>query len=540
MISLATIINHQRSAFMRIKSVLPVKYEQEQKESYLSSFGGVPVFIEFLKSIGFDRMVSSKFKANSDQGFHPLHHLLTLILLNITGGESVSDVDCLENDSGLKRFFRKYEERFDGLRNRTFRKGRERLFPSPSRIFGFLHRFNSDREEEEREATLQGKSKILPVGADFKKLVEVNKGILAIAQQLFPQKTATLDMDNNLIISHKSNAKISYKKKSSYQPFNVYWAEQDQMLLSEFRDGNVPPGKEQLRLFQEAEAMLPGDIEELKLRSDSAGYQHDFLEYMESGKSRFGRVKFSVSCNVSKTFRQAVQEVDKEDWQRVVYIDENGCRIESNQEVAEICFVPETKNTKKHAPVFRYMATREAINIQCEFEDTGQINFLTSEYVEHKLHLEEMNKKVYKVFGFVTNESGSPMDILLWHRKRCGNSEQEHSRLTNDMAGGRFPSDSFGENAAWWFISILSLNLLKLFQRHTLPTHLKRVRIKTLNRIMFRVAIKVLKRSRYLVINIGHDLPLFDLVETAREKIIQIHRLLKNSPIWIKNEAILI
>jgi hypothetical protein len=54
------------------------------------------------------------------------------------------------------------------------------------------------------------------------------------------------------------------------------------------------------------------------------------------------------------------------------------------------------------------------------------------------------------VFGIVTNETDSAVDLVFWHRKRCGNSEQEHARLTHDMAGGRFPSDSFGENAAWW------------------------------------------------------------------------------------------
>ncbi|MBC8246497.1 MAG: IS1380 family transposase [Deltaproteobacteria bacterium] len=525
---------------MRENFVLPVKYEQEQKENCLSSFGGVPIFLEFLKGIGFDRMVSSKFATSSDQGFHPLHHLLTLVLINLTGGESVSDVDRLEEDAGLKRFFQKYENKFAGLRDRVFRKGRERIFPSPSRIFTFLDRFNSDKEEEERQSTPKGQSKILPVADDFKKLVLVNGDIVATAHRLSPSQTATMDMDNNLIISQKRNTEISYKKKPSYQPFNVYWAEQDLMLLSEFRDGNVPPGKDQTRLLREAEALLPGDIKKLRLRSDSAGYQHKLLEYMESGRSRFGKIKFTVSCDVSKSFRQAVQQVDENDWQAVVYTDENGYLVETAQEVAEVCFVPETTNKRKNAPVFRYLATREAVDIQYQFEDNGQITYLTSEYVEQKLHLEEMNKKVYKVFGIVTNESGSPLDLLLWHRKRCGNSEQEHSRLTNDMAGGRFPSDSFGENAAWWYMSIISLNLLKLFQRYSLPRHLHRVRIKKLNGIMFRVAIKVLKRSRSLLIRIGRNLPLSDLVIEGRNKIARIHKVLRDSKIWIKNEALLI
>jgi len=524
---------------MRNNSVLPVKYEQEKKENCLTSFGGVPVFLEFLKGIGFDRMVSSKFAASGEQGFHPLHYLLTLILMNITGRESVSDVDLLESDSGLKRFFLKMENKFCGLGKRVFRKGRERTFPSPSRIFGFLDRFNSPHEEQTRQSTPEGESRVLPVAEEFTKLVEVNRQIVAVAQELSPQNTATLDMDNNLIISQKRNSMVSYKKIPSYQPFNVYWYEQDLMLFSEFRDGNVPPGKEQLRLLKQAEALLPDAISELKLRSDSAGYQHELLEYMESGQSRFGIIKFAVSCDVTQPFRQAVLSVKEEEWQRVVVTDKNGDSYETGQEVAEICFVPETKNKRKDAPVFRYLATREAVNIQCKYEDDGQTTYLTSEYVENKLHLEEMKQKVYKVFGIVTNDEGSPLDILRWHRKRCGRSEQEHSRLTGDMAGGRFPSDSFGENAAWWYMSIISLNLLKLFQRHTLPVHLHHSRIKTLDNLMFRVVAKVIIRSRSLWIKIGRELPLYDLVTKARKEILRIHRVLKTSEIWIKNKAIL-
>jgi len=314
---------------MTMKSVLPVKYEQEEKENHLTSFGGIPVFIEFLKGIGFDRIVSSRFMAKSAQGFHPLHHILTVTLINLTGGQSVSDVYNLEADWGLKRFFRKMEHKFNGLGKRVFRKGRTRTFPSPSRIFGFLDRFNSEYEEQERQSVPKGESKILPVSKEFSKLVEVNREVVSVAQNLNPQRTATLDMDNNLIVSQKSTSKVSYKKTPSYQPFNVYWYEQDLMLLSEFRDGNVPAGKEQLRLFKQAEAFLPEGIEVLKLRSDSAGYQHEFLEYMESGDSRFGKIRFAISCDVTQPFRQAVLSVKEDEWQPVIYTDENGDRYET-------------------------------------------------------------------------------------------------------------------------------------------------------------------------------------------------------------------
>jgi len=75
---------------MTKKSKFSVKYEQEKNENCLSSFGGIPIFLEFLKGIGFDHIVSSKFTPKSNQGYHVLHHILAVILINITVGDSVA------------------------------------------------------------------------------------------------------------------------------------------------------------------------------------------------------------------------------------------------------------------------------------------------------------------------------------------------------------------------------------------------------------------------------------------------------------------
>ena len=41
------------------------------------------------------------------------------------------------------------------------------------------------------------------------------------------------------------------------------------MLHTEFRDGNVPAGHEQLRVLKESLAMLPEGVEKVRLRSDT-------------------------------------------------------------------------------------------------------------------------------------------------------------------------------------------------------------------------------------------------------------------------------
>lgn len=87
--------------------------------------------------------------------------------------------------------------------------------------------------------------------------------------------TATLDQDATLVSSNKNTALYCYKKYQAYQPFNTYWHEQGLLLSSEFRDGNVPAGFEQLRLLKESLSMLPervvcklGDIFENQVKSD--------------------------------------------------------------------------------------------------------------------------------------------------------------------------------------------------------------------------------------------------------------------------------
>lgn len=64
-------------------------------------------------------------------------------------------------------------------------------------------------------------------------------------------------MDATLIETAKKEALFSYEGYRAYQPLNVYWAEQELLVHSEFRDGNVPANYDLLRVFTEAVDRLP-------------------------------------------------------------------------------------------------------------------------------------------------------------------------------------------------------------------------------------------------------------------------------------------
>ena len=75
---------------------------------------------------------------------------------------------------------------------------------------------------------------------------------MGFVQSRSPQTEATLDMDATLVETRKHEALPSYKKYRAYQPLITYWSEAELIVHSEFRDGNVPAGHQQLRVLVEA------------------------------------------------------------------------------------------------------------------------------------------------------------------------------------------------------------------------------------------------------------------------------------------------
>ncbi len=230
------------------------------------------------------------------------------------------------------------------------------------------------------------------------------------------------------------------------------------VLHSEFRDGNVPAGFEQLRVFKEALNQLPAGVWKIYLRSDSAGFQWDLLKYCATGENeRFGKIEFAISCSVTSEFRKAVSEVREDQWQPL-YRVVNGRKTQTDQEFAEVCFVSNKQGFKKDRPVYRFLATRELMS---QLEIPG----METELAELPFPVMEFSEGNYKLFGIVTNRTIAAADLIWWLRERCGKSEEVHAVMKDDLAGGQLPSGLFGSNAAWWQLMILSHNLNAIMKR---------------------------------------------------------------------------
>ena len=503
------------------QGVLPFKYEEEKSESGMTALAGLPIYLDLARVLGLSASIQKHVKVRENsQGWTDSQSLTSLILLNLAGGTSVDDLKILNADPGFCEVLRKTE--LYGLKRkerreleRRWRKEKKRFVPSPSAMFRYLSRFHDAGQEKAREASMT--KAFIPAQNEYLEgLVKVNTDLCEALNSVHPQKTATLDTDATLVETGKKDALYCYKGFKSYQPLNTWWAEQGIILHTEFRDGNVPAGYEQLRIFKEALACLPKDVETVRLRSDTAGYQHELLKYCEMGDSkRFGRIEFAIGCDVGKSFKEAAAQVHETDW-HPLYKTVGTKQMETGTQWAEVCFVPNKIGHSKNGPEYRYLAKRQVL--------TEQPTLPGMEYPQLSLPFPtmEMNNSRYKIFGIVTNISETKMNgeaLIAFLHERCGKSEEVHSVMKSDLAGGTLPSADFGKNAAWWWIMILSLNLNQMMKKLALEPSMAKKRMKAIRFSIINLPGRVIKRSRELLLRISQGHPSFKLLIDARKRI---------------------
>lgn len=496
------------------QGLLPFKYLESKKSKDFTGLSGLLLYLELFKLMGFERVISNNIQVKKgSQGWSDEQIIQSLILLNLSGGDCVDDIAKLEHDDGFCRILEHMELRGKGKRERQkirkrWRRERENSIPSQSSIFRYLSSFHNQAEEIKRES---GKAFIPEKNDNLANLININLELVEFFQSHHVQTQATLDIDATLVKTCKSNALYAYKGGKCFQPINVWWAEQELVLHTEFRDGNVPAGHEVLRILKESLLLLPGGIEDVYVRSDSAAYQHEFLRYCDLGESEhFGRIKFAIGSDITDAFREAIDRDKDIEWNKI-YKEINGKAKETGKEWAEVCYVPNAIGHSKKGPDYRYIAIRELQEQKefPEFESQLTLPFPTM----------EMNNKRYKLTAIVTNLQWEGEEVVHWYWKRSGKSEELHSIMKEDFAGGKLPSCDFGVNAAWWWIMVFAVNINSIMKQLILKNKWKKKRIKAIRYNIINVPALVKYYKNKFMVYLANQHPSFDVFINARKKI---------------------
>ncbi len=138
---------------------LAYEYEIEEGKSGLTAMGGLSTYLDLASATGLLKAIDRHLKVRTGgQGWTDRQMVMSLVLLNLAGGDSVDDINKLEGDEGFCRIMRKVEEQGLTRKERLelkkrWRKGRTRTLPSSSALFRYLASFH-DAGPRQHQASL--------------------------------------------------------------------------------------------------------------------------------------------------------------------------------------------------------------------------------------------------------------------------------------------------------------------------------------------------------------------------------------------------
>ncbi len=382
----------------------------------------------------------------------------SFVLLSALGGDCLDDFDHLRRDYGLAALLGYH-------------------LPAASTARQWLDQFHAPEVLEERP--LQGSfipresDRLTGLGAVVRRTVEAYEAVLS------PGPEVTLDVDAHLVESAKETALPTYQGYRGYQPLLVSWAETGLILADEFRDGNVPAGKDLVRVVDRAYESLPpreggwqADARRVRVRSDSAAYDQSVLEHWaQRGWT------FAVSADLTPQLRAEILALPPEAWQ--LWAEEADGFV---REWAEVPYVPSRSQERRDSQPYRYLAIRIRPPQGLLFGDGSRV----------------------KHYAVVTNDWEMEGQALLqWHRGKAGTIEQVHRVLKDELGAGVYPSAKFGANAAWLRLQVLTHNLLELLKATALEGSYRRARPKRLRFAIFTQFGRVVRHARRQVVRIA-------------------------------------
>jgi hypothetical protein len=452
---------------------LPFQVQIVDSPATVTAHAGLPLVIEGFRALGLASAVREQvhFKQRL-RGYSEATCVETLVALLAAGGECVDDVRVLRADAGLLRLWGK------------------RALPAAETLRMFLGRFHDAAGERDRVAH----TAYIPAdSAGLSGLAAVHEQLLGALQQRAPQRHATLDVDATVIASDKRTALPVYEGGTGYQPLQVWWAEQGVWVQSQFRDGNVPAQSGVLEIVQQSVARLRGlGVNEVAVRSDSAGYQHAVLDWL-----RAQRIPFAISADLSPELKAKVEALPASAWRG--FRQWKGAElVHLDRDWAEVEFIPTDASRNKALEPDRYLVIRARPRQGELFADGSAVRY----------------------YATVTNRWDWDGERLLrWSHERCGTIEPAHDVLKNELGGGVLPSYRFGANAAWWQLVVLTHNLLAVLKRVALPDDAQALRPRRLRFLLFAMAGRLVRHGRRLILRLATSHPGAALLIEARARL---------------------
>ena len=429
-------------------TILP--YKLDTTNDLLTSRAGLLAIAQLMDSLNLSERIDKHFpQPKSNRGYKPSEFIKPLILMQHEGSFHLDEVRNLQDDEALRTVL--------DLKQ----------LPQATTIGDWLRRMGSQPQ----------------IQAAW---VKVNKALLKVA--LHRCKEVTLDIDATEIVAHKAGARWTYNKNKGFMPMVGHIAETGQIVAVDFRQGNVPPAKDNKPFIQQCQQSLPEDCTVKALRIDAAGYQTKVIEYCDKQG-----IEYAIRAKTSAALRAQIAAASASDWPPL--LDKKGKAVNGQDTYRTSFCIGEYE--KPFTLIIQRTAVTGQASLDLDSSDNSEDNSENSS--------EEINSGAYIYRAIATNrDSLSDSEIVHWYNQRGEDSENRIKELKRDFGGDTLPCSDFAANVLYFLISALSYNLCALM-RQLLPGELSQHRAITLRWRLYAIAAKVVRTGRQLLVKMREN-----------------------------------
>jgi len=412
------------------KKVFEFKLKFDENE-LITPYAGLGIYGGMYRSIGLDKEIEAVYpRPGSGKGFEANTYIGPLAMMFIGGGRVMEDIRRIKADKALRKICK-----FDRV-------------PTSDAIGDWLRRDSMKKVESTKE---------------------VNDNFTTRVVKRAKEEEFTLDIDAMGIEAEKREAAYTYKGHKGYMPLMGFIVELDWCCGYEFREGNVSPSDRNYEFTKELVELVEGTGKKIsKFRSDSAGYEHKLINYL-NGKGK----RYTITADQDVAVKARIKEIRGTEWKELK--DRDG--IKGDRKYAEIIH---SMNESDHA--FRLVIQRWPNPNSDLFEETEEYCYhcVATNYLEEEKNAEE---------------------VIWWHNGRS-NSENYNKEFKGGFNLDYMPCGEFGANAVWFGIGVLAYNLFIASKMYLFPGKWLRKTIGTIRWQFIQIAGKIISHAKTMILKL--------------------------------------
>jgi hypothetical protein len=289
--------------------------------------------------------------------------------------------------------------------------------------------------------------------------------------QPHPLTSVIFDLDTKVltVYGQQQGAKVGFNPKKrgrpSYQPLLCFEGKTGDIWEGIYLSGDIHPAPHTIGILEKSIAKLPPGIREIRVRADSAFYDHTIAEYLQ-GVPAF----YAIVARITKPIQRYFGGLSYEETSPGIW-------------VAEFEYQPWRWNTSQ-----RFIVVRRPIPQKPSWQ----------------LSLFKMAGYTYQVV--VTNLSLKPLNLWRFYNQRA-TGELIIRELLEAYSLGKIPTRDWASNQAYFHLVLFAFNLTNWFQRLCLPDDWQRLNLQTIRNRLLTVPAQLLRPQGRPTLNLPASYP---------------------------------